>query len=105
MKVRLPSYSKYNAKRAEVDGIKFPSQKEAKRYHTLKHLRDQGDVLFFLRQIPFDLPGGVKYVLDFLIFWASGEVVFEDVKGFKTDIYKLKKKQVESLYNIEIQEI
>ena len=56
-------------------------------------------------QVPFHLPGGVKYILDFLIFWANGEVTFVDVKGMKTAIYILKKKQVEDLYKIKIEEV
>ena len=68
-------------------------------------LQKIGDVLFFLRQVPFHLPGGVKYVCDFLIFWANGTVTIEDVKGFKTEIYKAKKKMVEDIYPITISEV
>ena len=96
---------KFHAKRTEVDNIKFSSKKEAKRYNILKSLQNVGEVLFFLRQVPFHLPGNVKYVCDFLIFWANGEVTIEDVKGFKTESYKAKKKMVEALYPIEILEV
>ena len=73
---------KFKARRTNVDGIKFSSKKEANRYNILKLLQKSGDILFFLRQVPFHLPGGVKYVCDFLIFWANGDVTIEDVKGF-----------------------
>ncbi len=96
---------KFKARRTNVDGIKFSSKKEANRYNILKLLQKSGDILFFLRQVPFHLPGGVKYVCDFLIFWANGDVTIEDVKGFKTEIYKAKKKMVEALYPIEILEV
>lgn len=96
---------KFHAKRTVVDDIKFSSKKEAKRYNILKSLQNVGEVIFFLRQVPFHLPGGVKYVCDFLIFWANGTVTIEDVKGFKTEIYKAKKKMVEALYPIEILEV
>lgn len=96
---------KFHAKRTEVDNIKFSSKKEAKRYNILKLLQKSGDILFFLRQVPFHLPGGVKYVCDFLIFWANGEVTIEDVKGFKTESYKAKKKMVEAIYPVEISEV
>lgn len=96
---------KFHAKRTEVDNIKFSSQKEAKRYNILKLLQKSGDILFFLRQVPFHLPGGVKYVCDFLIFWANGIVTIEDVKGFKTESYKAKKKMVEAIYPVEILEV
>jgi hypothetical protein len=96
---------KFGAKQTVQDGIKFASKKEAARYNQLKTLQEKGEVLFFLRQVPFHLPGNVKYVCDFLVFWVNGNVTVEDVKGFKTDIYTLKKKIVETTYPIEIQEI
>lgn len=96
---------KFKARRTNVDSIKFSSKKEANRYNILKLLQKSGDILFFLRQVPFHLPGGVKYICDFLIFWANGDVTIEDVKGFKTEIYKAKKKMVEALYPVEISEI
>jgi hypothetical protein len=62
-------------------------------------LKEQGEVITFLRQTPFHLPGGVKYVCDFTVFWKDGNVTFEDVKGFKTPAYKNKKAIVEEIYN------
>jgi uncharacterized protein DUF1064 len=94
---------KFNAKKAEVDGLKFPSQAEAKKYRELKLLERAGDVLFFLMQVPFHLPGNVKYRLDFLVFYVNGEVRAIDVKGMKTPLFIAKKKLVEALYPIEIE--
>lgn len=93
---------KFKAKPCELDGIKFASKKERRRYSELQLLAKAGDLLFFLRQVPIHLPGGVKYVCDFLIFWSDGSVTFEDVKGFKTDLYRSKKKIVEATYPIKI---
>jgi Protein of unknown function (DUF1064) len=96
---------KFNAKPQECENIKFASKKELKRYLELQALKRLGEVIFFLRQTPFHLSGGVKYVCDYLVFWKDGEVTIEDVKGMRTDMYKLKKKQVEALYPITITEI
>lgn len=96
---------KFNAKPCEYENIKFSSKKEAKRYLELQALKRLGEVIFFLRQVPFHLTGGVKYVCDYLVFWKNGEVTIEDVKGMKTAMYILKKKQVEQLYPITITEI
>lgn len=96
---------KFNAKPTEIDGIKFGSKKESKRYQELKILRDSGEVLFFLDQVPFRLPGNVKYRCDFLVFWRDGTVTIEDVKGMKIEPYPTKKKILEALYPIEITEI
>lgn len=96
---------KFRAKPCEYDDIKFASKKEAKRYLELQALKKLGEVVFFLRQTPFHLTGGVKYVCDYLVFWKDGKVTIEDVKGMKTAMYKLKRKQVETLYPITITEI
>ena len=93
---------KFKAKPCEYKGIKFASKKEQKRYAELQLLKSAGDILFFLRQVPVHLSGGVKYVCDFLIFWSDGTVTFEDVKGFRTDLYKTKKKMVEATYPFKI---
>ena len=96
---------KFKAKQTLVDDIKFPSKAEAKRYLELKKLTDLGDVVFFLRQVPFYLSGGVKYVCDFLVFWKDESITIEDVKGMKTPMYTAKKKMVEATYPITITEI
>lgn len=96
---------KFNAKKTELDGITFPSKKEAKRYKELKMLKDSSEVLFYLRQVPFHLPGNVRYVCDFMVFWSNGEITIEDVKGMKTDMYIVKKKILEDTYPIHITEI
>lgn len=96
---------KFNAKPTEIDGVKFASKKEAMRFAGLQQLQKAGEIVFFLRQVPFHLPGGVKYVCDFVVFWANGSVTIEDVKGMKTDMYKVKKKLVESKFPITITEI
>lgn len=96
---------KFNARPTTVDNIKFPSQKEARYYDTLKLLVKAGDVVFFLRQVPFHLPGGVKMVIDFQEFRSDGTVHFVEIKGFETKEYIAKKKMVENLYPIKIEVI
>lgn len=96
---------KFNAKPTVYDGIRFDSKKEGNYYLDLKLRIKAGEVIFFLRQVPFYLPGGGKLVLDFLEFHKDGTAHFVDVKGMKTESYKFKKKQVEHLFPIEIEEI
>ena len=96
---------KFRAIPTELDGIKFASRKEAKRYRELELLKKSGELLFFLRQVPFHLPGNVKYVCDFLCFWKDSDITIEDVKGIKMPMYVLKKKQVEAIYPVKITEV
>lgn len=98
---RRPKGSKYGNIRVEVDGIKFHSKKEAKRYLVLK--QDEADGLITNLKLqpryPFVIEG-VKvctYIADFS-YDAGGVSFVEDVKGMKTDIYKLKRKLFLVLY-------
>lgn len=94
---------KFKAKPVTYCGHKFPSTLEWRYFQRLTILVKSGEVLFFLRQIPFHLPGGVKYIVDYQIFYADGTISFVDVKGMETSEFKIKKKIVEDLYPINIE--
>lgn len=107
--------SKYRAKKTEVDGIKFDSKKEAKRYITLKELEKKGNIEKLILQPRFLLQEGfrkngkayrkIEYVADFM-YEQDGKLIIEDVKGIKTDVYKLKQKLFEKKYqDLTIKEI
>lgn len=96
---------KFNAIRTECDGISFSSKREAKTYEQIKLRKSAGEVLFFLRQVPLHLAGGVKYVVDFLLFNVDGSCHFVDSKGMRTPLYIAKKKMVEATYPITIEEV
>ena len=103
--------SKYHAKRTEVDGIKFASKKEAKRYQELKILQENGVITNLRLQVPFILfekseyGRVIKYIADFVYYDLNehSEIV-EDSKGFRTDVYKLKKRMMGEKYGIKIKE-
>jgi hypothetical protein len=94
--------SKYHAKKIEIDGYKFDSIKEGNRYQELKLLQKTGEINFFIRQPMLDLEGGAVYKADFLIFWKDGSYSIEDVKGFYTEIFKLKRTLIEAKYPFKI---
>jgi len=89
---------KYNAKPTEYRGVRYDSKKEADYARNLDIYKEAGEVTQWLRQVPFYLPGGVRYVCDFLVFWKDGAAEFVDVKGMETAAFKAKKKMVEALY-------
>ncbi len=89
---------KFNAVKVEYDGIRFDSKLEGDYYLHLMKLKAAGQVVQFLRQVPFHLPGGVRYVVDFMEMWANGALVFTDTKGIETPDFIMKKKLVEDLY-------
>ena len=102
--------SKYRNVKTEVDGIVFDSAKEAGRYGELKYLIDAGEIQHLVLQpkLQIEIEGVLigSYFADFLYFdVCKGEHVYEDVKGMRTETYRLKKKLVEAQYGIEITEI
>ena len=98
-------FHKFGAVKAEHDGIKFASKKEGRYYLDLKLRVMAGEVVFFLRQVPFYLPGNVTYRVDFQEFHSDGSVHFVDVKGMRTKDFIMKKKMVENLYPVQIEEV
>lgn len=95
---------KFNAAPTEYRGMRFASKKEAKYAQELDLRIKAGEVLFYLKQVPFHLPGKVIYRVDFAEFRADETVHFVDVKGYRTSEYRMKKKMVESLYPVKIEE-
>lgn len=104
------SKHKFGAKPQICDGKHFSSQLEAKYYQVLKLAQNAKErpLLFFLRQVPFELPGNFTYRLDFMEFWTpkegeeTGDIIFTETKGFMTPEAKIKIAQVEEIYRIKI---
>ena len=105
--------SKYHAKKTIVDGITFDSRKEADRYLVLKGMEEDGSIEDLRRQVryelipSFDVDGRhyrpVYYVADF-VYVEDGKTVVEDVKGMRTDVYRLKSKLFARRYGMSIKE-
>lgn len=105
--------SKYHARKMTVDGITFDSRREAYRYLELKGMEEGGAIEDLRRQVryelvpAFDVDGRhyrpIYYVADF-VYVEDGKEVVEDVKGMRTDVYKLKSKLFARRYGISIKE-
>lgn len=94
--------SKHRAERVVIDAIGFDSKAEGLRYQLNLRRIASGELAYQLLQVPFLLPGGVKYVADFMEVSSTGEVRYVDVKGQVTAMFRTKKKQVEALYPVKI---
>lgn len=94
----LKARHKFGAKKTVQDGIKYDSKAEADYAAHLKLLQDAGKIIGILRQPVYYLPGGTRYVADFLVFWADGSVDTLDVKGVETEGFKIKWKEVRAAY-------
>lgn len=105
--------SKYNNKKIEVDGITFDSRREANRYKELKLLEQSGEISNIERQKRFELIPKQKdangrtvraccYVADFVYTDKEGRQIVEDVKGMRTDVYKIKKKLMLYVHGVTV---
>ena len=101
--------SKYYSRKTTIYGITFDSKKEADRYCELRLLEMAGKIRELKRQVQFVLQPTFKkngktiraitYVADFEYYdIEKGKYIVEDVKGYKTKEYKLKKKMFEYRY-------
>ena len=101
--------AKYGNRKVEIDGMKFDSQHEADYYFgTLLPLWRAGEFKMLARQVPFDLPGGIRYIADFVTVGMDGEVRVIDAKSAATRrirTYINKKKQMKAIWRIEIVEV
>jgi len=98
---------KYNAKKIIIDGIKFDSIKEGRRYEDLKLMVRSGDISNLELQPVILLQPGfichgkrirkITYKADFK-YIENGKIIIEDVKGCKTAVYRLKWKMAQYQY-------
>lgn len=117
--------SKYHAEKASRSDLTFDSKKEAHRYDELMLMKQAGMIRDLKLQVRFCLiegfktPEGVKhngeyYVADFVyerktapdcngdVHWLK---VVEDVKGYRTQVYRNKAKLFRERYGFSITEV
>lgn len=103
-----PKRQKYGNQKTESGGKKFDSKHEAKTYEELRLLCLSGEYIGLGFQVPFYLPGGIKYIADFVAFLPDGGYVVMDAKSEATrkdKVYRLKKRLMKECRHIDIQEV
>lgn len=94
--------NKYFSKKVILDGVTFHSKKEASRYSELKLLQSAGKIYDLKLQPRFTIQEkfkhptlghirAIEYIADFS-YSIRKEYHVEDVKGFKTKDYLIKRK-------------
>ncbi len=111
-----PKANKWRNKKCMVDGMKFDSQAEARRWQELKLLQSAGAITDLQRQVRFcvadkhtDAWGRkwkrVDYILDF-VYRENSLQIAEDVKGARTASYVIKAKLFQQRYpHIKLMEV
>lgn len=120
--------AKYKNRKVTVDGIVFDSAKEARRYQELLFLERSGEISNLQMQVKYILipaqrepdtvgaRGRMKkgaliekecaYIADFVYFDnRREETVVEDVKGYHTRDYLIKRKLMLYIHGIRIKEV
>lgn len=120
----IPNFHKYKARKKEVDGIAFASTREAERYLELKAMEALGAIRglsiqpkYVLQERAVIIDGKkrrvlrpITYIADFEYFESTPNkasvMVTEDVKGHKTEAYKIKAKMFRAKYpDVDFREI
>jgi len=105
------STNKHHNVICEADRLKFPSKKHRAHYLTLKAMQQNGEIDWFLREVPFDLIGHyesgriVRHYVDFMIRLPDKTFRYQEVKGRDLAMGKLKRVQTEEIYGIKIEVI
>ena len=99
--------SKYSNVKIEFDGFIFDSLKERNRYVELRMLQTAGEITNLALQVPYELNEGgshsLKYEADF-VYLRKGIEIVEDVKGFRTAVYRKKRRLMLQIFGIKILE-
>ena len=108
--------NKYSARRTVLDGIRFDSKREAKRWAELCLLERAGEIADLRRQVPLMLEGRngplltrtgrrMRLTVDFAYTdLRTGLTVFEDSKGVPTRDYEVRR-AVAAAQGIEVIEV
>lgn len=108
--------NKYSARSTRLDGIRFDSRREAKRWAELCLLERAGQIADLRRQVPVDLEGRdgplltrtgrrMRLTVDFVYTdLRTGLTVYEDAKGVPTRDYEVRR-AVAAAQGIEVIEV
>lgn len=109
------SRSKYRNIPTVVDGVRFDSKREARRYQELVLLGKGYKISRLERQVVYELAPSVtlagearkkaalRYVADFRYFDAEkGHFVVEDAKGRETPVSRIKRHLMKSVHGIDV---
>jgi hypothetical protein len=97
----------------ETTGERFDSMAEYARYQKLKWMEEVGMIQNLRRQVSYELIPAmticgkklrpIYYVADF-VYERNGVVRVEDLKGFKTPVYQIKRRLMFLIHGIEVHE-
>lgn len=97
------SGNKYHAKSTQVDGITYHSKLEAGYADELRIRKMAKDIKDWERQVKLDLKINgyhiTNYYIDFVVHHNDGSKEYVEVKGYETEVWKLKWRILEATFD------
>lgn len=98
---------KFHAIPTTIDGIRFASKAEARRYEELKLMQKSKEIKKLELQPSYQIEVNgqkiCKYIADFRYQDSKGNEHIEDVKGILTPVFRLKQKLLRACHGLEIE--
>lgn len=100
---RIKRQNKYNASSTIYNNTAYHSKKEAAYAKELDLRKKAGDIKDWERQVRISLDVNgyhiCNYYIDFKIIHNDGSIELVEVKGFRTEVWRLKWKLFEAIYS------
>ena len=108
--------SKYRNVPCQRSGEHYRSKREADRHQELQLMMFAGEISLLRREVGYELAPSVKfsgskratpalrYVADFVYLDRDRRVIVEDCKGFRTQVYLIKRHLMKTVHGIEVLE-
>lgn len=100
--------TKFNNRPCECEGERFDSERERDAWLVLRERARRGEITDLRRQVRYTLAVNGVWVADYIADFTHqehGRLVVTDAKGVKTGEYKLKKRLMKAVHNVDIQEV
>lgn len=99
---RWSNKNKYGNTSSTYNGVQYHSKREAREAAELDLRVKAGEILRWERQVRISLDVNgyhiCNYFIDFVLYYPDGRTEYLEVKGFETEVWRLKWKLFESLY-------
>ena len=95
------TYNKYGRKKSEFKGTIYDSKLEANYAEHFDTMLKAGELTTIERQVKISLKAYDKhicnYYIDFVLTYQDGHREYSEIKGYATDIWKMKWKMLEAM--------
>lgn len=108
-----PRPHKFGARSVVIDGIRFPSQREGRRWLALKLRVVLGEISELERQVSYQLAPSVRiqgekrarpalrFTVDFR-YVENGKTIVEDAKGFADTAFRMRQHLMKAIHDIDV---